>query len=480
MEPGRGDEMNRAAGKDDLGSVPVEGEASIVEVRDVTREIAGRLGFSGTDQVRITTAVSEVVRNIYEYAGTGEITFSLVERGRKSGLRIVARDRGPGMPRLQEVLSGRYVSPTGLGVGILGARALMDDFEIESAPGEGTTVRMLKWLPGRVEPLAGAREEIRKAVAERPRATPEAAIRELQGQNRELLDLMQSLNQANERLAQVNEELAETNRGVVSLNSMLEARNEEMGSLNEALQTANRRLAGRNADLKTFAYSVSHDLKAPLRAIGGYARELDRRHSDGLGERGIFCTRQVTEAVTRLDALIDDLLRYTRLEAEAVSAREVDLRAVLDAILRDLDPVVVELGAQVAVELEVERVICWERGLTQVLINLLDNALKYSSRSPKPRVEVTVTLAEGGIRFQVSDNGIGFDMARHDKLFELFRRMVQPEEYKGTGAGLAIVKKLVEMMNGKVWAESGPGRGATFYVEIPPAEAGRGTQDASQ
>jgi PAS domain S-box-containing protein len=229
-------------------------------------------------------------------------------------------------------------------------------------------------------------------------------------------------------------------------------------------------LRTRNEELKAFAYTVSHDLKAPLRGIAGYAQELDRRHRAGLDKRALWCLKQILAATHNLDRLIEDLLHYSRLDAETPTRADVDLARMIETILKDRSRAVAEHGAEVAVGLGVTRVRAWERGLVQTLTNLIDNALKYSRQATPPRVHVTSERVPDGVRIAVADNGIGFDMKYHDRIFGLFSRLVRQEDFEGTGAGLAIVKKVVEKMGGTITAQSMPGSGATFSVDLPEAE----------
>jgi PAS domain S-box-containing protein len=233
-------------------------------------------------------------------------------------------------------------------------------------------------------------------------------------------------------------------------------------------------LQARNEELKAFAYTVSHDLKAPLRGIAGYAQEIDRRHRSGLDERGLWCLAQIMTATANLDRLIEDLLHYSRVDAQTPTPTEIDLAAMVETILHDCKPLIAAHGTQVTVELSARRVSAWQRGLTQALTNLIDNAIKYSRDAVPPTVRIGSDVLPGRVRVTVADNGIGFDMKHRDRIFGLFNRLVRQEDFEGTGAGLAIVKKVVEKMGGSVRAESSPGAGSTFIVELPqpaPAQA---------
>jgi PAS domain S-box-containing protein len=230
-------------------------------------------------------------------------------------------------------------------------------------------------------------------------------------------------------------------------------------------------LRARNEELKAFAYTVSHDLKAPLRGIAGYAAELDRRHRSGLSERALHCLKQILTATHNLDRLIEDLLHYARLDAETTSVAPVNLAQMVEAILRDRHTTILAQGAEVTVTLGVTSVRTWERGLFQVVTNLIDNALKYSREVRPSSIRIASQELVGAFLLVIADNGIGFDMKYHDRIFGLFDRLVRQEEFEGTGAGLAIVKKVVDKMGGRIWAESAPGAGATFYVEWPQEPA---------
>jgi PAS domain S-box-containing protein len=254
---------------------------------------------------------------------------------------------------------------------------------------------------------------------------------------------------------------------VATRTAELHAKNRELEQEISERKRVGELLRKRNEELKAFVYTVSHDLKSPLRGIAGYAQELDRRHSEVMNERAHFCLDRILAATSNLDCLIEDLLHYARLDAETPSPTEVDLAQVIEAILLDRRLAIVEQNADVNVDLTVTRHCAWECGVTQALTNLIDNALKYSRHAMPPRVRVTSTPVADGVRLTVSDNGIGFEMKYHDRIFGLFNRLVRQEDFEGTGAGLAIVKKVVEKMGGKVWAESSPGSGATFFVELP-------------
>ena len=237
-----------------------------------------------------------------------------------------------------------------------------------------------------------------------------------------------------------------------------------------ARRRAEATLRRHNETLKSFAHTVAHDLRAPLRGIAGYARELSE-NAPALDERGRFCVAQIDAAARQLDHLIEGTLDYTRVDAATPEIATVDLAALLSTLLRQRAPQIAETKAEIVTRFGVVRIESWEHGVAQVLGNLLDNALKYSRASRPPLVRIETAELPAAWRLTVRDNGIGFDMKHHDRIFGLFQRLPNSRDFEGTGAGLAIVRKIVERLGGTVRAEAQPGAGATFIVELPKVPA---------
>jgi light-regulated signal transduction histidine kinase (bacteriophytochrome) len=310
---------------------------------------------------------------------------------------------------------------------------------------------------------------------------PDGAIRVLRSQGKwirdnsrqpvKLVGICQDITerkQAEEQLRRTEERALEIlEERVATRTAELQAKNQELEYEIGQRERVEALLRARNEELKAFAYTVSHDLKAPLRGIAGYAQELDRQHRTGLGDRALFCLKQILTATGNLDRLIEDLLHYSRLDAETPTNTDVDVAHMIEAILRDRKSLIVEQAAEVTVKVSSTGIRTWERGLLQVLTNVIDNALKYSRRASPPRIQITSQELSDAFRIMISDNGIGFDMKYHDRIFGLFNRLVRQEDYEGTGAGLAIVKKVVEKLGGRIWAEAAPGLGAKFFVQLP-------------
>lgn len=253
---------------------------------------------------------------------------------------------------------------------------------------------------------------------------------------------------------------------------------EELRTLNAELE---RRVAERtaaleakNRELETFTYSVSHDLKAPLRGIDGYSRLLLDEHAGSLNEEGRQFLGRVRQASAHMGQLIDDLLTYSRLERRTLRLGSVALAKVVREQLavygQEIARRAVTVELRVAEELEVQ---ADPQGLAMVVRNLMDNSFKFTRERIEPRIEIGAHLREDGVILAwVRDNGVGFDGRYAERMFEIFQRLHRAEDYPGTGVGLAIVRKAMERMGGRVWSEGAEGRGATVHLEFAAGNCG--------
>jgi PAS domain S-box-containing protein len=222
-----------------------------------------------------------------------------------------------------------------------------------------------------------------------------------------------------------------------------------------------------NKELETFTYSVSHDLKAPLRGIDGYSKLLLDLHKPFLNEEAQRFIDIIRSSTHQMNQLIDDLLNYSRLERsqlnlELVKTNEL-IKSVITGYVADLENGKFTVNVD-PVEMEI---IADPKGLAIALRNLIENAIKFTRGRTDPFIQIAFEEKDLSWIISVRDNGIGFDMKYHQKIFEIFQRLQRVEDYPGTGIGLAMVSKAMLKMNGKVWAESLPGIGSTFYLEIP-------------
>lgn len=226
-------------------------------------------------------------------------------------------------------------------------------------------------------------------------------------------------------------------------------------------------LAEANRELASFSYSVSHDLKAPLRVIDGYAQLLSEDLADRLKPDEVETFHQLRLAVLRSHALIGDILAYSRMDRRSMEVERVSLDTLVAQVLAEFRPELERAGAVVHAEASGLEVRVDREGLAMTLRNLVGNAVKFSRHASPPAITIAAVRSGDRVLLTVEDNGIGFDMAFHDRIFEIFQRLERSDEYPGTGVGLALVRKAVQRMGGRVRAEGRPGKGSTFFVELP-------------
>jgi PAS domain S-box-containing protein len=239
-------------------------------------------------------------------------------------------------------------------------------------------------------------------------------------------------------------------------------------NLESKVEQRTTQLVTKSKELESFCYSVSHDLRAPLRGIDGYSRLLLESYYDSFDEEGRSFLKNIRAATTHMSRLIEDLLAYSRLERRKLSAVPVELSSFVANLLSQIPDRTKK--TRVDVRIAANRVVADPEGLGIVLRNLIDNAIKFSQHASDQTIEIAADVDGRHCLISVRDNGIGFDMRFSDKIFEIFQRLNRVEDYPGTGIGLAMAHKAMERMGGRVWAESSPGNGAVFYLRLPLAD----------
>jgi signal transduction histidine kinase len=292
-------------------------------------------------------------------------------------------------------------------------------------------------------------------VSQLARSFNEMGLR-LEGSYRALEEKTREVRRSSEELARELEERRRVEEDIRRLNDHLERRVEDR----------TRRVEAVNAELEAFTYTVSHDLKAPLRAMDGFARALEEDYPDRLDATGRRYLGIIKSSARQMGTLIDDLLRYSRLERRELHRGPVELRPLLTEVCAELEEEMRKRGLTVDLALEVEAVHAEREGLREALANLVGNAVKFT---PDPGGRITVASRREGdaVVLSVTDSGIGFDMRYHDRIFRTFERLHTQSEYPGTGVGLGIVRKVAERHEGRAWAVSEPGRGSTFSLALP-------------
>jgi signal transduction histidine kinase/CheY-like chemotaxis protein len=437
-----------------LASTTLRTEEDVVDARRHAREIAVRLGFDANDQTRMATAVSEIARNAFNYAGGGEVEFRFDSDSGRYEVRV--SDSGPGIADLKKIFAGTYRSKTGMGMGIIGAKRLMDEFDVESSPDKGTVVTLVKMTPANA-PRQSA-QKLAKLAAEVSRAAPQSAMDGLRQENRELMRVLAELRTRQEDLSRLNAELEDTNRGVVALHAEVEDKAERI------------RYADRMKS--RFLSHMSHEFRTPLTSILALSRLLMDGADGGLTSEQHKQVTFIRKSAESLLEMVNDLLDLARVEAGKTVVRPApfsipNLFGALRGVLRPLQ-------VNEAVELVFEdpsgmpQMCTDEAKVAQILRNFVSNSLKFTERG---EVRVSVRLSHSGENaiFSVADTGIGIAPENSDLIFQEFAQVdgAIQRKFKGSGLGLPLSRSFAELLGGRVWLESAVGKGSTFYAEIP-------------
>lgn len=294
----------------------------------------------------------------------------------------------------------------------------------------------------------------------------------LLGTDGQLLYIIHRVEEVTEFVRQMSQPAATT----TGLRVRMEQMEAEIFRSSQQIRAANEQLHAVNRELEAFSYSVSHDLRAPLRHIDGFTGLLQKHAGTALDEKGRRYLATISGAARQMGRLIDDLLAFSRISRSHLNLVEVDHDALVAAVIRERafeknnpppEWSIAPLG----------RVRADPAMLRQVWVNLIDNAVKYSGKAPRPRIVIGVhpDAPPGQVAFFVRDNGVGFDMAYVDKLFGVFQRLHGPAEFEGTGIGLANVYRIVTRHGGRAWAEGRVGEGATFSFSLPALSEAKGS-----
>jgi signal transduction histidine kinase/CheY-like chemotaxis protein len=435
-------------------TVALRTEQDVVTARQRARQISGLLAFEPQDQVRIATAVSEIARNAFRYAGGGEVEFSI------SGVRlpqlfsINVSDQGPGIADLDAIMRGTYRSSTGMGLGMVGARRLMDHCAVTTTPGN-TRVTMQKAMP-EAGPLMTLPDvgRLTKALTSGDAHTPQDEIQE---QNRELIRTLGELRERQLELLGLNRELEDTNRGVVALYAELE---ERADLLRQAGETKTR-----------FLSNMTHEFRTPLDSMRALTDLLLARSDGPVTAEQEVQLGFISAATASLTDLVDDLLDLAKIEAGKVEVRlaEVSIGELFSALRGMLRPLLVTDSVRLRfhVEAGLPSVLTDESKVAQILRNLISNALKFTEQG-----EIRVTAARDlgqAIIFSVTDTGIGIAEQDHGRIFEEFTQIPSALQarVKGTGLGLPLCRRLAQLLGGVISLRSAPGEGSTFRVTLP-------------
>lgn len=424
-------------------------EEDVVTARQRAGQIAALLGFETAEQTRIATAVSEIVRNAFRYAGSGIVEYRIVGETPPQVYTITVTDPGPGIRNLDDILAGRYRSTTGMGIGLMGARRLMDQCEIDSSP-TGTTVVLKKLLPRRAPYVSrSAHAQIGRELTAR---RPGGLVEEVQKQNQELMRALEEVNRRQEELVRLNRELEDTNRGVVALYAELD---EKADHLRRADELKSR-----------FLSNMTHEFRTPVNAILALTSLLERK------EEPEPEVQHIKRAADQLSELVNDLLDLAKVEAGKTVVRpgEFEVVNLFGALRGMLRPLLVNQSVNLVFDEPsgLPTMHTDEGKVSQILRNFISNALKYTERG-----QVVVSAQLDSLReevvFAVADTGIGIALEDQERIFDEFAQVEHPlqRRFKGTGLGLPLSRRLAELLGGRLSVTSQPGVGSTFEAAIP-------------
>lgn len=438
--------------KQSILKVLINDEPDVVLVRQRAKQLAEQFGFELIEQTRFATAVSELARNAFQYAKGGKAEF--IYEDSQPTLLMRLTDQGAGIKQLSAVLDGRYQSETGMGVGLLGAKRLSDVFEVQSGDA-GTAVLIGKRLPHGKTMSAERLATVTQQLLLQPMAA--SAIIEARLRNFELVQTLDALQTRQLEIERLNRELEETNRGVLALYSELDEKAESLKQVSE---------------LKSrFISQMSHELRTPLNSIVMLSR-LMLSGADGplapeLEKQAMFIQR----SADGLLELVNDLLDLAKIESGRVdiTPREVSVPTMWAALRGMFRPLIVDLPVELNFSDATTLPMLYtdDVKLSPILRNLISNAVKFTERG---YVRVSADLCEAEqILFSVVDTGIGIPHEHQEALFTEFVQLSEAAGYKqkGTGLGLALCRRLVEMLGGRIWCESTLGEGSTFFFKIP-------------
>jgi signal transduction histidine kinase/CheY-like chemotaxis protein len=447
-----------------LAATALSAEEDVVEARRQARDIAARLGLDPNDQIRVATAVSEIARNAFHYAGGGSVEFHFDPDIGRYEIRVT--DTGPGIADLKKILGGTYKSKTGMGLGIIGAKRLMDEFSIESQPGQGTVVTLVKFAPAGAQRISP--QKLAKLSAEVARSTPHSILDDLRQENRELLRVMNELRARQDDLSRLNAELEDTNRGVVALHAELEDKAERL------------RYADRMKS--RFLSHMSHEFRTPLTSILALSRLLMDGADGGLNPEQLKQVTFIRRSAESLLEMVNDLLDLARVEAGKTVVRpsHFTIANLFGALRGALRPLQVNEAVELVFEdgSTLPAMQTDEGKVAQILRNFISNSLKFTERG-EVRVAARVSSSGDSMIFSVADTGIGIAPENIDLVFQEFAQVdgTFQRKYKGSGLGLPLSKGFAELLGGRVWVESTVSRGSTFCAEIPLVYGAAGVRE---
>jgi signal transduction histidine kinase/CheY-like chemotaxis protein len=430
-------------------------ERDVVLARQRTGEIAGFMGFASHEQTRVSTAVSEAVRDCLHHGGLDTIRFLVKEDASRSlfEIQIKTSNRKASLAALSA--AGENIVNDHLVSGMTAARRLMDVFSVEQLSDGGAVISLGRFLPRGTSITAAEIKRITDLLARR---RPRDEIEEVRQQNQELVDVLEEVRKRQLELLELNRELEDTNRGVLTLHSELQYRSEQLRKANE---------------LKTrFISEMSHEFRTPINSILSLCQILLARMDGDLTSEQEKQIGFIRKSADDLSCLVNDLLDLAKIEAgkTEIHSEEFEVKDLFGALRGMMRPLITSEEVQLVFNdtTGLPRLFTDETKVSQILRNLISNAIKFTERG-EVRVSASLDAAENNIVFSVADTGIGIRPEDRDMIFHEFVQLRGPiqKKVKGTGLGLPLSKRLAELLGGTISFESRVGEGSNFYAAIP-------------
>ena len=461
-----------------LGKIQVLKEEDILNVRSIVKKICSKMGFNNLDIIRITTVSSELTRNIYEYASSGEVSILIIEESTVNGIKLIFKDQGPGINDLKSVLKGEYISKKGMGVGLLGAKSLMDEFNIESS-NKGTKVSVLKWLKPNRKVSKKIKNEIITIFS---KVSEDSAIEMIKEQNQEFMILLEEMKEKNKQLWVTQNNLKDKNELLEDTTKMLEESNISIKQYSEKLEEM---VEQRTKKLKKskekyheafnraefykdlFAHDINNILQGILSGLQACEMELN-----SLDEIKININIMKSQ-VSRGSKLVSNIKNLSKLEESEIPLRKRDIYNVLKKSIASVKNIYRERSINIQFQFDDKELsILGNDLLEDVFDNILNNAIKHN-KNPTVEIKIRISKQErkrvNYLKMEFLDNGKGVSDTRKEKIFK--RGYKEIESVHGMGLGLALVKKIIETYNGEIWVDDRVKgdhlKGSNFILLIP-------------
>jgi signal transduction histidine kinase len=426
--------------------VSLVNELDIVLAYKRAKQLTQLTGMAVPTQTKFATAVSEICRNVLEHVGEGTIKFSIGELERSMYIEALIVDYGRGIANIEDILKRDVITTAGKGWGIANAKKLVDQFSIQSENNKGTKVYLLKKIPANHPPInativKGWNEYFSHEISISP-------YEEIKQQNIQILEVMETL-----RIKQIQTE---------HQMDEIKALHDNVTALLKEREEANLLLQKMNKELEDFAYTVSHDLKAPLRNIEGITQLLKKSALATASEQVRLQFDMLSEQVQRMEKLITGILNYAKSGRQNLEQTSVNITSLLQEIVHT---VMIPDGFTIHIEQDMPVLHTEEIYLRQIFTNLIENAIKYHDKS-EGNISISSHKRVNFFEFHVADDGPGIEEAHHEKIFKMYYSLHNSGVKDSTGLGLSIIKKITSEKGGKVWVES-KGRGSTFIFTWP-------------